>query len=376
MTRDTLHRAGRGPRSKGAALFAVILGMLIFGALGMSMASLVTSGLEGGGEGLASAQAFDVAEGGMQVTLMSQLVGDTDFSDNVSPTGAPFGGTPTSLSPGQFWAEYLNQQTSSITVRVTARVGNAVRMVEQTVGQGGSGFQYVTMAEGNINMNSSTGNIFGDVGLTGTANIGPGVTVNGNIYEDPDLELPTLDMPTYWAMCDSTYNGNLTISANYTGDLCVNGNVRINANNVTFTGLLYATGNVQIDGNNVVFNGSLISGGNINGDGRTGLQFNAQMPEPDVHMPAIVGDGNIDFKNADGMQVTGVIWNTGNIDFTNTDNLVYTGSFMTDGNVIMNSALNMLLTFDADLLVGVPGLEGVGGEVTGSLSLSGWKTYY
>jgi len=48
---------------------------------------------------------------------------------------------------------------------------------------------------------------------------------------------------------------------------------------------------------------------------------------------------------------------------------------MAGGNVILNSANNMNITFDSTLTVGVPGLSGGGGSQSGSLSLSGWKTY-
>lgn len=359
---------------KGMAMVAVVVGMMMFAAMGLTVASFVTTDLDRATEGMQAAQAFYVAEGGRQFVIMSDLNGDTDFSDNISPTDPPFGADSITLSPGEFWIEYVAQASDSATLRITARVGDAVRVINQSVGQGGTGEQYVTMSSGNINMNSSSGDIFGDVALGGNYSIDEDVTIHGNIIEDDDLVMPTFDFPTYEAMCDTTHSGNLTISANYTGDLCVTGNVRIDAN-VTFTGLLYSNGNVTINGNNVVFNGSLVAEGNINGDNRTGLQFTASTPSPDVHMPAIVGDGNVDFKDADGMQVTGVMWNSGNIDFTNTDNLDYTGAFMVGGNVVINSASSVTVTFDADLLAGVPGLEGAGGSESGSVSLSGWSTY-
>ena len=305
---------------------------------------------------------------------MNELNGDSDFSDNVSPTDPPFGADSIALSPGEFWVEYLNQADDTVTVKVTARVGDAVRVIEQTAGQGGSGYEYVTIAGGNLNMISSSGTISGDVGLTGSANIDPDVVVNGNIVEDPTLEVPTLDFPTYEAMCDSTHSGNMTFSSDYTGDLCVTGNVTFNAG-VTYTGLLYAGGNVTINGDNVVINGTIVAEGNVNGDNQTGLQFNAQPLDPDVHMPAIATDGVLSLKNADNLQVNGVVWSDGSPDFTNTDNMVYTGSFITNGNVLMNNANNLTLTFDAALLAGIPGLTGGGVDTTGSLSLSGWKTY-
>lgn len=359
---------------KGMAMIVVVLGMLIFGALGATFASFIAGDLAISTEGLQSAQAFYVAEGGMQYVQMNQLNGDNNFSDNTSPTDPPFGPSSINLSPGDFWIEYLNQQSDTVTVRVTARVGDSVRVIQQDVGQGGSGQQYVTLAGGNLNMNSSSGTLNGDVGITGVANLDEDVIVNGNITEDPTLELPTLDFDTYKNMCTSSYSGNKTISSNTTANLCVTGNVTIKAN-VTYTGLLYATGNVTINGNNVIINGSIVTERNMNGDNRTGLQFNAQTIDADTHMPAIASQGTFSLKNDDNMQINGVIWTSGTADLTNSDNLQYRGSFIVGGNMVINTASNVSITFDSDLTTGIPGLSGGPGDSAGSLSLSGWRTY-
>lgn len=357
------------------ALVAVVFGMLFFGILGITMATFIANDSQSSLESLEASQAFYVAEGGMQYVLMNQLNGDVDFSDNVSPTGAPFGGTPISLSPGQFWIEYFNAVQNSAAVRVTARVGNAVRVIQQTAGQNGSNYQYVAMAAGNLNMNSSSGNMFGDVAMKGNYSISPNVTVNGNILTDPNLQVPTIDFNTYQNMCTSTYNGNLTISSDYTGNLCVTGNVKINAD-VNYTGVLYATGNISIEGNGVVVIGSLVAQGNISGDNRTGLHFRPEPLNDDQFMPAILSQGNVSFKNSDGSKVEGLVSGTGNLDFSNSDNVIFKGSFLTDGNFLMNSATNMTFTFDTTLVTGIPGMSGSPNQQqSGSLSLSGWKTY-
>lgn len=356
------------------ALTSIMI-MLFLGILGTSFNYMTATRLAGATEDLGSAQAFYVAEGGLQYTAMKYLNGDSDYSDNVSPTGDPFGGTPVTLGEGQFWVEYSDQVADSITVKVTARVGNAVRAVQVSAGQDSTGFNFVTLAGGNINMNDSTGDLFGDVGITGQANIDEDVTVHGDITEDPTLEIPTMDMGIYEGMCDETHVGNKTFNADYTGDLCVTGNVIFN-DNVTYTGVLYVGGNVTISGDNVVINGSIVSEGNLNGDNRSGLQFNAQPgPDPGTHMPAIVTNGIISLKNDDGMQVNGVIWSDGNIDLTNSDNVNYTGSFITNGNLIANTTLNFQLTFDADLLVGVPGLGELGEGAGTAVSFSNWRTF-
>ncbi len=358
-------------RESGLALLTVVGVMFLLLILGSAMISLVATGRATSLDSLQATQAFYVADGGTQYILMNQFAGDTDFSDNLSPTDPPFGPNAISLGAGRFWIEYLNQQADSITVRVTARVGDAVRVIQQAAGQGGSGEQYVTLADGNLNMNSSSGDIYGDVAVTGNTSIPEEVVVHGNIVQNPVLTVPSLDFSVYEAMCDTTIAGSYVVNANDTGDLCVTGSATIQGN-VTFNGLLYVGGSVQVQGNNVIFNGSLVSEGNINADGRTGLRFNAQPgPNPGTHMPAIAADGNLSIKNADGAVINGVVWNTGNIDLSNSDGLDFRGSFMSGGNVLINSASGVSITFDSDLSAGIPGLQGGGGAVTGSLSLSG-----
>ncbi len=362
-------------KQDGMIFVAALLGMLIVGAMGLTLANLTATNRASSQEDLQALQALYVAEGGMQYIIQDRFVSDSNFSDNISPTGAPFGGNPVNLSPGQFWVEYVTLSSSSATLRVTARVGNATRVVQQSVAQGGGGYQYVTVAGGNININTSTGDIYGDVGIQGQANVDEDVTVHGNMIEDPDIVIPTIDFSTYQAMTTSTHSGNKTINANFSGELYVTGNCTINAN-VTITGLLYCDGNVSINGNNVVVDGTLVAGGNVNGDNNSGLQFLAQTPDPQTHMPAILAGGNIDIKNSDNMQISGVIWSGGNTDMTNSDNLDYTGSYIVGGNLLLNTVNNIQLNFDADLLVGVPGLSPLDeGEDSGGLSLSGYQTH-
>ncbi len=355
------------------AIITVLLAMFLLGSMGVSMVSVTGADVESQADDLTSQQAANVAEGGIQYILMSQFNGDSDFSDNVSPTGTPYGGTPVTLSPGQFWVEYSNQSTTAATIKVTAKVGDAVRTVTQSVGQEGSGYSYVTMVNGNINMTSSSGDVYGDAGLHGNANIGASVTVHGNITKDLSLAVPSLSFSPYQAMCTTTHIGNLTITGSYTGNRCVTGNVTITAG-ATVNGVMYTSGNVTFAGNNATINGTVVAEGNITGDNRTGLKFLSVALDATTHMPALAAHGNVNLQNADGLKVSGAVWNSGNLNFSNTDNLDFTGSFMGGGNFNMNSATNLSVQFSSDLLVGVPGMSGVGSSST-SLSLSGWKSY-
>ncbi|MBI3333420.1 MAG: hypothetical protein HYZ93_04965 [Candidatus Omnitrophica bacterium] len=129
-------------RGNGFALLAAIFILVILSTMAAVMAQLYVGQSKGALEALDSAKAFALADGGMRWIFQNQFDGDTDFTNNASPTGAPFGGTPVTMGEGQFWVEYANATSSDIDLKVTAKVGNAVRVVQahlaRTAG-GGSG---------------------------------------------------------------------------------------------------------------------------------------------------------------------------------------------------------------------------------------------
>ena len=359
----------------GMAVLVIVIGMLIFSALGLGLVAMITDNISANTDQLQAAQTFYVAEGGLQYILMNQFNGDVNFSDNISPTDPPFGASSIALGPGQFWIEYSNQQPTSINIKVTAKIGNAVRTVQVTGGGGGSGYQYVTLGGGNLSITNSTGNVYGDAAVSGSATIGPNVTVHGNIVSNVNnLDQPTIDFQTYRNMTTTSYSGTHTFSANTIGNIYVSGNVTINAN-VTFTGVLYAGGNVALNGSNIHINGTLVSEGNISGSNLTGLQFISQ-PVPPTQMPAILTNGNLSLQNDDNMQINGIVWTDDNLNFSNSDNFNYHGSFMTGGNTTIDHVTGLTLTFDSGVMASIPGLQGGGtGQQTGSLTLSKWKSY-
>lgn len=357
--------------NSGVAFIAAVLGMLAFGTLGLTLASLVSNRYLGSTEKLQSAQAFYVAEGGVQSILMSQFNGDSDFSDNISPTDPPFGATSISLAPGQFWVEYLNQQATSVDIRVTARVGQAVREVRVSVGQGGTGIQTATMSDGNLSIINSSGNIFGDVVLSGNYTIEPGVTVNGNITQDGSLEIPPIDFNTYESMTTSTHYGSLAISSNYTGDLHVTGSV-VFYGDVTYNGLLYVDGSIAFQGSSTVINGTVVAEGNIAIQNSGNIQVISQ-PNPLGHMPAILAGGNLDIQITNNVDIQGAIWANENIEVQNIDDFDLTGAFLTGGNMAMSNIPDLNITFDSDLVAQIPGMTGGSGSM--GLSLANWQTY-
>ncbi|QQR81213.1 MAG: pilus assembly PilX N-terminal domain-containing protein [Deltaproteobacteria bacterium] len=345
-------------KNNGMIFIGTLMAMLFFSALATTANYLSSTSNAGAVDDFQSSQAFYVADAGMQYTLMSRLNRDTNFSDNASPTGAPFGGTPITFGSGQFWIEYLNPTVTTVTVRITSKVGSAVKVISQNVTSSNNFPQYAVTAGGNFNSNSSTGVINGNIALTGRANIDNRITVNGTVTSDPSITMPQIDFNTYKAMCTTTINGNYTINSNYSGMLCVRGNVTINSN-VTYTGLLYATGNINVNGNNVTINGTMMSEGNLEVLHVTGFSATASTSNPTQMMPALASKGNLNIMGSPGMRITGYVWAEGDMDFGNSDNYVFRGAMVAggdfNGNLLMNSTQNLSITFDPTVLTGMLG---------------------
>ncbi len=249
----------------GFSIASVIFSMLILGMIGVTMAPLV--GQEGSKSVLENhgQMAFYVADGGLQSLIADQFYGDTDFSDNVSPTGVPFGGASITLGEGEFWAEYNNLSVISADVTVTGRVEQSVRRIAVNVSKGPAGGNGIN-AGNNCNMRSSQGgggSISGDITCGTTPNVDGGYTVTGTIGTGPAP--PPVNLQPLINLTTNTVNGNLTISGNYAGNVRVTGNVTIR-NPGTITGIIVADGSVTIDvkqSEDRDLNGTIAAAGNI-----------------------------------------------------------------------------------------------------------------
>jgi len=359
---------------QGIVLIAVILGMLILSIIGITMASLIQHQMTGSIAKMQSAQAFYVADGGFQFILKTEFDGDTNLSDNVSPTDPPFGANAISLGQGKFWVEYSNPQFESIDVKVTAQVGDSVREVEASITRDGFGFNAATIVDGNLTIATSDGTIVGDVIFTGeNYNVDPNITVTGSIINDPDIIVPTIDLPTYKAMTTTTHIGNLVLTnTTYTGDVRVTGNLIVN-NSVTINGLMYVEGAVNINGSNMVVNGTLVGEGNINiKNNATDATITAQPIDADHHMPAIVCQGTLSIS-ADNTTIYGLVY-TGQVGtISNISNFSITGTFISKNNTSISNITNLSIVFDGDLVKGLPGL--IGNTRVDGLNITNWKTY-
>lgn len=371
----------RVKKQRGIIFLAVTFAMLGFGVLGLTMAAMVSTHLASAVDRVQSQQAFYVAEGGLHYTAMSQFATDTNFSDNVSPSDPPFGANSIALNPGEFWVEYLNQQTSSVDVRITARVGSAVRELTATLGQGngpgggGAGAGGTITVDGNLSLTNSTGTVNGDIILEGSQNIHSGVTVNGSIMQQ-EVIIPPIDFPIYQNLTTSTYVGNLTIDENFSGSLYVDGTVRIKRS-VTVTGLIYATGNLDLDGGDTLVNGTLVSEGNVSLGNDVNIEINALESNPGEYLPAIVAGGNIHILT-DNTVINGAIWAGGDAStsqFNNITNFTLNGALVVTGNASIANVTNLSLNFDATYAQAVPIQSGTGGGGGSGIELANWRVY-
>ncbi|MBI2338973.1 MAG: hypothetical protein HYU99_01200 [Deltaproteobacteria bacterium] len=355
---------------EGSALFGLVLAMLFFTTMGITVVSLTANDSTSASGNLNGSEAFYVAEGGLQHTIQNELYGDTDWSDNVSPTDEPFGANSITLGNGEFWVEYLNQSGSSVDVRVTSRVGQAVRVVQQTVEPGG--YPFAALLNGNLSFQNTSGTMTGDVGVNGSYNDGD-VTIEGEIYEDEDIDIPDVDLAPYAAMTDTTVNGNYTISSDYTGNLYVDGNVTIDGG-VTYTGILYATGNITLGGNDITINGTLVTEGNLTANHRSDLYFLAQ-PVDGVQMPAIVADGNIELNNGDNLNISGAVWSDGNIHMNHVDSINFIGSLISSKTIQVENSTGVEFLFASEYMQGLPGFDPLpeAPDGTSSISVSNWQ---
>jgi len=119
----------------GFALLATIFILLVLGAAGYVLTGLQSSALKAAVRSWHAVRAMEVADAGLRWVFQNEFANDLDFSNNLSPTNAPFGNIGVSVSPeDRFWVEYTHPappaDKTGIDLTVTSRMGNAERKVK------------------------------------------------------------------------------------------------------------------------------------------------------------------------------------------------------------------------------------------------------
>ncbi len=291
--------------SRGFGLLAVIFSMMALSAMGLGVTSMISTGAATSTVDVEGQQAFFVAEGGLSHTLTKEFMVDMNYSDNVSATGAPYGGTPITLGTGEFWVQYANQTKTSADVTVTAQVGNSVRVVKQSVAMA-IPVNYPVYSGGNISFNGNrrlwflpSGILFGDVAAAGTITHPSHFIVMGTKYPNTPVTLPEINTASLASeITTTTHTGNLTVSGYYdqkvhvTGDVIIQGGAIIN-------GDIVSDGTITLSGN-VLVTGTLAADKDINGSLANNSVFIAQKGPNQQVLPALQAGGNLNL-NAEGL---------------------------------------------------------------------------
>jgi len=366
---------------QGIVFIAMVVGMMVLSIFGLTIAALVSNQMTSSIQKLQSAQAFYIADGGLQYILMDELDGDPDLSDNVSPTDPPFGPTSITMGRGEFWVEYSNQEVSSIDIKVTARVRDSIREVEGRISRNEFDVNAATMVDGNISIANTTGEIYGAVLANGTNMSIDDAVVNlpaaNDWIAEADIIVPDILLSVYDAMTTSTHIGNLTITSAmspYTANIHVTGNLTI-GDDVIVKGLFYAEGGIVVKGGGTtgsIINGTLVSEGNINIQNGNIVHITAQAIDADHHMPAIVSTGTLSISATETI-ITGLVW-TGSVGTTsNCETFTLTGALICQQNANIANVEDLSIIYDPTVLGGIPGL--VGNTSVDSLKMANWRTY-
>jgi len=256
------------------------------------------------------------------------------------------------LDPGQCWFEFSSLTQDSGVVTVTAKVGDSIRKIRQTIAKTPSGgFNYVMSAGGNINFQGGTGSITGNVNAEGNITKDTNWTTTGVYTENNAVTLPPVVMSNYTKLTTTKYTGNLTVSGVYTQSVHATGKITI-SDGATITGVLVADADIDI-GQNITLNGTLASAANINTNNTDGLNFVGGTGPAGEVLPVLVAGGSIDFRPNNGgvIVVSGYILAGSGITFNthNTSAVTIHGIMISHGNTTISNQGTVTITYDAAL---------------------------
>jgi len=353
-----------GDGQRGFSIVTVVFVMMALSSVGLALANMLSTLSLSSVVHFQADQAFYVAEAGLQYALAADFLNDTDFSDNVSPTPPPLNNGSIIFGDGEFWVEYSSLQSDSAVVTVTAKVGDSLRKLQQTVTNQSSAFAYTIGSIGNISMQGGVGTINGDISATGNISNRANWVINGDaIPDNSSLTSLALDIDDYIALTDTTHSGNLDIAGNYSTNVYVDGNIDIEEDAVISSNIIVASGNISIADDVTLSNGTLAASGNIEANNVANVILTGPS---NGSQPVLVSTGNIHITAKDGpIVITGYMLAQGNIHFTTQkdSSLTFDGYMRMNGNAQLSNQGTSVLSYDPD----VDSSQGA------NLQLSGWQ---
>jgi len=357
---------------KGFSIISIVFCLLAFGILGLTMTPMVALSSRGSVSSNQGQEAFFVANGGLQYILQNSFAEDSDLSDNISPTGSPFGGTSITLGTGEFWVEYSNLTATSADITVTGRVGNSVRKIVQSITGGDVAISKAVDAGNGIQL-VGDGEVDGDIEYSNNLDNNL-YTINGNINSGGSAP-PVVNLTSLINQTTSVHSGDLRIDGDYTGNVHVTGTVEIKKG--TITGIIVADNDVIINAKrDITVLGTLASGNSIDIQRVKNATFEPQMGPGGVMNPALIAANNIvmfvvrEAKEDTDITIQGLIHAGSTVDFIlNADgsSLLIEGAVIGGNDVKFKSEQGGYVTLDfeagQDYLSPIPG----------SLMLGEWK---
>ena len=312
---------------KAFALIAAVMIMVLFGALGVFGVSLLSTDIHISLDTLKSAEAFFLAEAGMQYALKHELSQDADWSDNSDIFNI-------SMASGTFSIEYEEKTTYTAKIKFTGTKENITRCFTVNFKRDVP-FNYAVYVGGNLH-------------TQGADNL----TIVGE-QEEGATDFPTVNFSYYQSIADpgQVISGNKTFTAG------------------TYSGIWYIDGNATVE-SNVTVNGSIIATGNITMKDNSNIVITADSP-----YPALVSNGNFIFQNSDSITVNGLIFVgadlTANFLVQRVSNINFTGTVIVAGNFNLTNSEDVTITYDESIIDNPP--PGFPAGPGSSINLDTWR---
>lgn len=329
-------------RAEGFSLLTVIFFLVAGGVLGASAVALVGSYSSMTVDEYHSQQAFDLAQSGLQY-VTKELDGDSDWSDNDT--------IMFSMGPGNVVVTYLDQTTTTATVRADGVVQGITTSASQTFRASGIvAFDKAIYTEKDIIVDgAATGNIYGPVSAAGDIDDGSGVVFHEDVdSNDPDVSVPTPDW-TYWqSLADQTIVGNYSFEAG------------------TYNGIYYITGDVTVK-SNVTLKGSIVSRGGVTLNGAANVTIDAVPPNP-----AIIAEGEISITGSANLNINGFVFSLNSLKLAGNTDVTMVGGVVAKKDVTLSGNSDVDFSYD-DSYAPTDGFDG--GEISG-IVMSDWREVY
>ena len=371
--------------TSGMIMVAIVLGMLIFGALGASTAYMASIHQASSNEDSSVVSSAYIADAGMQYTLIDILnqLNDTSYNRDFSSLVVP--GT-LNLGGGTFTVSFV-PSTGTPTSRMlesVSTIGNGKRIVRQTVSQT-TVFPDVAVARRDLNLFHTAGNIsnssgslvwYGNQYSSGTVSFSGSTPV---LNTTTPLAIPRIDpqsstsFPTYAAIAQSagqTYTCSTPcyINSSGSGPRYYQGTLIIQptTSSLTYSGVLYATGNIILMNStsgsfspNVT---TLVSEVDIWTPNAGANPLRSQIiagTHNGQQMPALVARRDIRLPETANATITGLVWAGRDINLRSSSaSLNLRGGLISHRDLLMDGITSLSFAYDPVYLTSIPGLLG------------------